>query len=76
MTRPFLQEKPCKDPNPHAPHKWDRLGDPFVDVVDPRFWCRGVDEVRGPVLDAVLGRRIEPRRPACVVYDPDPTEID
>lgn len=49
MTRPFLVQKFCKDPNPHGPHKW-----PLADGdEDARFWCVGVQDV--PVRAKHLG---------------------
>lgn len=42
MTRPWLTEKFCHDPNPHGPHKW-----PIPDLdEDSRFWCKGVQNVQ------------------------------
>lgn len=48
MTRPWLQERFCHDPNPHRPHPW-----PYDVDEDARYFCRGVDEV--PVKGALLG---------------------
>lgn len=42
MTRLWLTEKFCHDPNPHGPHKW-----PVPDLdEDSRFWCKGVENVQ------------------------------
>lgn len=41
MTRPFLVQRFCKDPNPHRPHPWP-LTDPDEDA---RFWCVGVQNL-------------------------------
>ena len=51
MTRPWLIERFCADPNPHGPHPW-----PKADAdEDARYWCRGVDEALSTLIHNMLG---------------------